>query len=139
VRIGNIAYREDRLACELIGPVATCTAAFGHAVEMFLLCWIDCGGAVEGSKRAEFFAFVVVVVVVVVARWDCSVVSRLSSSCDVKLSLCQGMVSQLLLPTLYVYVFLSLSLLTAGTSSSRRVTQTHRVHIGVNLKKQGPL
>jgi len=31
---GGIAYRKDRLAFELIGPVAACTAAFGHGVEM---------------------------------------------------------------------------------------------------------
>ena len=34
MRIGGITYREDRLAFELIGPVATRTTAFGHDVEM---------------------------------------------------------------------------------------------------------
>lgn len=42
VRIEDITHSEDRLALELIGPVATSTAAFHHVVEMFAL--FDCEG-----------------------------------------------------------------------------------------------
>lgn len=37
VRIRDITHSEDRLAFELIGPVATSTAAFHHNVDVCLL------------------------------------------------------------------------------------------------------
>jgi hypothetical protein len=43
VRIVGITHSEDRLAFELIGPVATSTAAFHHVVELFASL-IDCCG-----------------------------------------------------------------------------------------------
>lgn len=35
VRTGDFTHRKDRLAFELIGPVAASTAAFHHVVETF--------------------------------------------------------------------------------------------------------
>ena len=66
VRTGDFVYRKDRLAFELIGPVATSTAAFYHVVEILvslnakvvekadsLFLSLTAGGIVEG--KAGFF------------------------------------------------------------------------------------
>lgn len=52
VKIGDGTYSEDRLALELISPIATSTATFHHVVEMFALL-IGSGGGGR-VKEIEF-------------------------------------------------------------------------------------
>lgn len=52
--LGEVTHSKDRLALELIGPVATSTAAFHHVVEILAL--FDC----EGGSRGRVLVLVVV-------------------------------------------------------------------------------
>jgi len=113
LRIGEVTHSKDRLALELIGPVATSTAASHHVVEIsafMIVRWLKRPSS-RSCRRC---------------RWELSVVKQVSSPCDL-VFYTWNVSDCCCLHCVYVYVFSSLNIYLRQGRFFPPCTQTQRL------------